>query len=264
MWWRIQSLTWAQKTTKWYLVDLEMVPLGAAPVCSVDSVTFLSDSGTPATDSYSPVTAVIPDASESPSMVLAAIMLDNPFDYLGSDLTVDSPWTMLQGKVETSNPAYITDMNGVASCPNPPPSDPVFHWGHYGNAYVRAGVRRIVGFAIDTAATAPVQVAPGGGGSGTFPGDITPGNILVMVVFHENVGHDPDPDLSSVPDWHLVHFANMMDSDVTIADHGTGPWSTWDIYVLSRCVGPDESGDTIGSWSSGYTSYVYLQEWALA
>lgn len=234
-----------------------ILPIGRS--CGDRSVLFLSDTGTPATDSYTPVTAAIPAPTIPGSIALAALMLDNPFDYLGADLTVDAPWVMIQGDLHTGDIDYIQSMRGVAILPGGGGGSPVFRWG---GTFVRAGVRRILGVGIDTNATAPVQTGDFLDPSSfvTMPQYLTPGNLLVQIVMFSTVV----PSLAGPGiGWTLAKSINMADSDVTIADHGTGPWSKWGMMVAYRCVGAGEGGSKVvdAVFSTTFNHYVFISEW---
>ncbi len=256
---RVLNQTVTEISEEFFELEMDLTPLPDYGVCSVNSVQFLSDSGTPATDSFTPIAAAIPAAPNAPSIKLAVLMLDNPFDYLGNNLVVDGAWTMIQGDLHTGDLGYVRSMIGIATG-----QASIVTWS-WGGVYYRAGVGRTLGFAINTAATSPVQLGSGTGGTTlTMPGNLTPGHILIMVA----ATLDPIPGgANSVPPgWTLVKYIDETDGNVTIAGHGTGPWSAWQVSVYMRCVGAGEGGTAVVDpiFNSSFAHYVFIQEWALS
>jgi hypothetical protein len=219
-----------------------------AAACSVDSMEFLTDS--PITIDYTPITSAIDVPTENPSMLLAVLKLNGPHDYLGHDLVVASPWTMLDGDLQTGVGAgpYIQKLNGIAYLPYAGGTIPDVSFGWIGGTPPRVGEGFIMGVAIHTSATTPVQTA------NNLPADTihlgsapTSGNILVMTVHGVGVS-------TAAGYWTLVHKKTWTAND---------GYTPLEIDVMMHCVGVGESQDITPPWDSSSHPFVSISEWVV-
>lgn len=112
---------------------------------------------------------------------------------------------------------------------------------------------------IPTAATSPVQVAAqsGTGGSVTFPGTPTPGNIILALMIDSENQSQPPRDLSPYG-WTLLH---MSDGDTGFGIH-TGGIQSISVALWARCV---QEGDTATYLvdAESFSHWTLCSEWAL-
>lgn len=228
--------------------------------CSVDSMEFIADDITneftydwdlsnPAAGGFSPKTAAISAPVENPSLLLAILNIENTSDYLGGDLTVASPWTMLDGDLHTGDWTYNRTLSGIAYLPYTGAAIPdvQFSWD---GAYVRAGASIVTSVAIHTSATSDVQHVGNARSTSApalhLPSAPTEGNLLLMV----SLGGTPAPPPG---DWVTVH---EIDPARDWHQFGT-------IGVYMRCVGAGESQDVATTQRAGQVKWDYVSEWAV-
>jgi hypothetical protein len=250
-----------QDTPFYYWIDLELSV--TTFTCSTGSVAYLSDSGD-SLYTYTPIAATIPAASAT---LLTFCAINGPWDYLGNDLTVDGAWTMMDVALTDDLPRgsldYVRDIAGVAYSSGA--SSATFGWP---GVYVRRGVGRILGAAINTAATAPVQFAHSyelfRSGNFTLPGAPTAGNILVMCeVTKWNV---TTAAISAPTGWVLVASARMDDTltDFSSEGHGSAYLPHWQVSICMRCVGAGETTSLYVGDPDSNGHYTFISEWPLA
>lgn len=258
VWMRVMRRTVTQLAHTTFEIPLTLTPM-LMPACSTSSLVYLSDSGDSAY-TYTPVAATIPDPSDTPAMMLAYLYLDGPWDYLGNDLVVAAPWTMIQGDLHTGDLGYVREMIGIATAPAPAGGDASFSWG---GVYYRHGVGRILGVAINTAATTPIQTAGGNTNIVTLGSAPTAGNILVACGQYYMPAGDSGPQIPA--GWTLVKSVFLGDTlvDYTSEDHGVVAGPPERMQILMRCVEAGE-GTTITMLPSGYSNWEFISEWALS
>ena len=230
-----------------------------AIACSVGMVQFVNAGPEPPTHlepwDYTPASLPVSTPSHDPSLLVACLNLWNPGDYLGRDLTVASPWTMIGGDLETGSAGkYIRGLSGVATLPYAGGTIPDVEFAWEGD-YYRSGRNWIAVAAVQTAETSPVQVATAfrdiANGPVTFADPPTEGNMLLLVATGF-VGVNP-----SVPPpvWKAVYEHWWYDPQ----------WAAeMNISFYARCVGPDESADVpMGTMLSSSGRIYVLSEWAL-
>jgi hypothetical protein len=250
VWCRITSRTVKQDelTPEFYNVDLEMSP-EPTPFCSTGSMEFIADDLTnDDTPTYTPKTTAISAPVENTSMLLAILNLENIGDYLGHDLVVDTPWTMLDGYLFAGSTEYNRNLIGIAylSYTGGAIPDATFRWS--GGDPIRQGQGIVTSVAMHTSVTSEVQhVGAYRPMSLHLPSAPTEGNLLLMV----SLGGTATPPPG---DWVTVH---EIDPERDWTKAGT-------IGVYMRCIGADESQDVATTPHRGPSSeWDYLSEWAI-
>ncbi len=251
MFWRIQSLTWAQKTTKWYVVDLEMTPLGPAPSCAgsvVDPFQAYAD--------LSPYDAAgldytIPAPSVAPSIMFAAAMAAEHGTSIYNTIEMAAPWTLLDSWFVTCDPCH--DLSGVG-----------YLVSNGSSRTLNINYQRpidastcVLACTIVTNETGPVSgqhaMDQDGGGtpvSLTVPNPIAAGNLLLLVIMTAG------PTTGVPSGWTEVVYKDDIFSAGGPSPDSMGIWM--------KCADGSEGDTILVPANDGQGRQVYLSEWAIS
>jgi len=256
-WWRIVDRTCRQTGDgTYYDVELELVkgPDATAATCSTSLAGSIVDS----IDEQAYVApgvmtlAITPDAGDA-CLIFGGLMSMNSNVPTDEDIVATGSNTLIYEANSTSG-------HPVAGMTYQAQASPSGSYNVSGTFTPGFGASNnsfwaVVAAAIKTAETAPVQTGPGATGSGvvtdTFPGAVTPGNMIVMMVAARANGDYPT--YSPTTGW------------TTLATGSTTHFSDADtIVIAARCV---QSGDGTtyggGVAGGGNKSVVAIAELAI-
>lgn len=252
-WCRILNRTVRQdvESQLYYWLDLELSPRVFSCAAQV-SVTSIYDSGTSAPTNV-PFTGTIPAPSVRPSVVMGFWIGALDGTDIGYPQTVSAGWTIIDQYAPSVGGRHINMGVAAQILPSGSPAVLTVNWTGQFSTEV---TWRMLGFSINTAAVAPVQIASQlvTGGTVTLGSPPTAGNILVLLMVNEDASNNA-PDINSqlgADGWLQLSSVNLFPVST---EHGA-------MAVGVKCV-PAGMSSTISTGNPGYSHWAFVQEWAI-
>lgn len=236
-----------------YWLDLELSPLPGLSCSSQVSVISTGDSGTLGPAAGPPVSYSFPSPVQTPSVILGFFVSAEDGTDIGELITLTPPWTYIDGySPGAPDRGRHTNMAiGALPWTSGTPAAMQVNWTYQPEVIGY----RFLGFSVNTAAVAPVQIASQlvTGGTVTLGSPPTPGNILVLMCVYEDAGDNaPDINLLLGSDgWMQLKSVNLAPVS---AQHAA-------MAVGVKCI-PAGMSSVIATGNPGYSHWAFVQEWA--